>query len=754
MASGKWEADEVAGARNLCAGVVAVIVAFNGVAQATGAPGQVKIGLAVAAALGAVGVLVLHLLERRATGGEATNPPAAEHPVPRSLPSGPMKFVNRDKELTRLDELMERAESSPGPLVAVLGGLPGVGKSAVGMRWASGVRTRFADGDLFADFSERRRGTAIDVSGVLGDFIRKLGPAEIVVPPKLRERADLFHTMTFGRRLLILLDDVTEAAQVKQLRPAGGGSVVIATTYKQLDELHYEGAEFVPVNPLPEDRARRLLVEMAGEAGWRFEEAPKETGRVLEFCGGLSLPLCVCAARLLTSQGALTASSIADEIADEEQRLNLLSGKGEYAGAAVFGFAYADLEPGRQLVYRRLGLHPGLDLDASHAALLARISTTEAKKHLAALVDTHLLESADDGRFRFHGLVRLHARECAEREDPDALCESLQRHLVDWYYTCIRDADRTIVPERLRLAQDETIPVDQVPEFDSREAAFGWLEAERPNILAVLQMARDREWDQRVWQMAEALWPFHHNRRHYADWIDATTIGIECARRAKHGEVEGRLRAQLSVAFIDLGDFDRAREELERAERTVGTSKNMRLRGSIREFTGVCSLNEGDYDRALEAFRQARQMFESIEGARGVAIQDYFIGRVLTRMDKYGEALRALESALATMRAIDDRLFIGRIQLRLGQAIRQDGRPDEAESVLREGIAVLAPLGMRLEEAESYEELAAVASSRDDAEAAAEHLERAQSIYRAIGHPKAGEFAVAGAGSMSVAATD
>jgi tetratricopeptide (TPR) repeat protein len=747
MAAGKCRADQLTAARNICGAAAAVVAALGGVAQAAGAASPLTITLAALAAVGLGAVLVMYMLERRATMHNHPAGAGEGRQVPRSVPSGPMKFVNRVEELARLDELLRRAQSADGPTVAVLSGLPGAGKSAVGMHWASAVRTRFTDGDLFADFSERRRGAGTDVSGVLDDFIRMLGPSEVIVPAQLRERLDLYRALTFGRKLLILLDDVTEPGQVQQLQPAGGGSLVLATSYKQLEQLHYDGAEYVPVNPLPDDRARRLLTEMAGEQGWRFGHAPEATSQILTFCGGLALPLCVCAARLLLSQGALTVAGIAEDIADEDRRLTQLSGKGEYAGAAVFGFAYADLDPTAQLVYRRLALHPGIDLSVSHAALLAKISAAEARQQLATLAETHLLEPFEGGCYRFHGLVRLHAKEAAEREDDQTLRDEMQQRLVDWYYVAMRNADRTIVPDRLRIARDEPISVPDAPTFDSREAAFGWLEAERPNILPVLQMARDREWDQRVWQMAEALWLYYHNRRHYMDWIDATNIGIESAQSIGDKEAEGRLRAELSVPFVDLGHFDRAREELQRAERAVASSTNVRLRGSIREFTAVCYLNEGNYPHALSTFREAREMFQSIDGHRGVAIQDYNIGRVLIHMGDYSDALVALKSALKTMRAIDDRLYIGRILLRSGQAISKAGLSEDAEATLREGISVLAPLGMRLEEAESYEELATLAENSDDAIHAAEYRDCARGIYRMIGHPRAGDL-VANQGSV------
>lgn len=730
------KAERVAAVRNITVAVAALLAACVVVAQVTEAPSALTIALAIATAVAFAAALALYLIERRL---QPRDPTRADRPrrIPRLVPAGPMKFVNRVDELARLDTILGRTQTATGPTIAVLGGMPGAGKSAVGMHWASATRTRFSDGDLFADFSERRRGNKVDVSGVLADFIRVLGSPETLIPAQLPERVELYRALTYGRKLLIVLDDVSEPAQVKQLQPAGGGSLVLATSYHHLDELHYDGAEYVPVNPLTDDRAERLLSEMAGEQGWRFMQAPQETSQILEFCGGLALPLCVCASRLLLNQGALSVAAVAASIRNESSRLAELSGKGEYSGAAVFGFAYADLTIDRQLVYRRLGLHPGIELRATHAALLADLSLADAQQHLDALVDTHLLELVEDGHYRFHGLVRLHARETAGRTDPEPVRQQMLQRLVDWYFIALRNSDRTIVPDRLRIGDAEPPQIEDAPQFGSREEAFAWLEGERSNILAVLQMARDREWDERAWEMAEALWLYYHNRRHYFDWIDATQIGIECARRVANTDAEARLRTQLAVAFIDLGHFDRARGELAQAEQLVTASANTRLRGSVREFKAVCSLNERDYPTALDAFSEARDMFASIDGRRGVAIQDYNIGRVLIDTGEYRDAITSLETALATMRAIDDKLYIGRILLRLGQAAAHETQLEKAERTLHEAILVLAPLGMRLEEAESYDELAAIAETNNRAAIAAERRERAQSIYRSIGHPKA-----------------
>ncbi|MEA2495718.1 MAG: hypothetical protein QOJ29_3629 [Thermoleophilaceae bacterium] len=730
-------AEDLAANRNLCGVLAAVAGALAALAQAAGAPSALRLVLLGMVVVAALAGAWFHILERSALG-RASGPHALERAVPRADMNKPMKFVNRQPELAHLDRLLDRVEQGHGPVIAVLQGLPGVGKSAVGRYWADLVRERFPDGDLVADFSGRRRGASVDVSGVLADFIRRLGPPGAAVPGELSELVARFQALTFDRKLLILLDDVSEPAQVQVLRPSGRQSLVIATSYRPMEELHYHGAELIPVNPLPPERAEDLLVKMAGDFGTAFEKSPADTRTLVDYCGGLALPLCVCAARLLIGAGGRTVRSILADVADEQRRLDYLTGKGEYAGAAVFGFAYADLAPEERLAYRRVALHPGPDIAAAHAALLTGLALPEAADHLDALADTHLLEPQADGRHRFHDLVRLHARECAAQEEPEALREELLAQLVDWYAAGLRQADHALVAERLRLAPEQGLRAAHLPEFPDREQAFAWLEAERSNILAILHSASDREWDDRVWRMVESLWLFHYNRRHYVEWIEATRLGVESARRAGHKDAETRLRTQLAWAFVELGRFGEAHDELDRANRAVVTSTNLQLQGSVREFTGSCYLKEGKYEPALEAFEQAREVFVRLRKQRAVALQDYFIGWAKIGKGDHAGALQTLRRALDTMRRVDDQMFVGRVLLRIGQATVQQGHADAAQEALDEGLAVFQALGMPVEEAETLEQLAAVADARNDHKTAAARRERAHAIYRSLGHPGSG----------------
>ena len=200
--------------------------------------------------------------------------------VPRRLPRAPLRLINRGSEIELLNELLGEAESAPGPVVAVLSGMRGVGKSAVGSHWSNLVRKKFSDGDLSVDFAKRRRDGVVSVSEVLADLIRDLESPSFTVPGTLAERARAFGQITASRRLLMLLDDASSAAEIKPLLPNGAGSVVIVTSNFHLEELVHDGASLIPVDPLDDEASLALLRKMCGKE--RIDGEPRESERLLE----------------------------------------------------------------------------------------------------------------------------------------------------------------------------------------------------------------------------------------------------------------------------------------------------------------------------------------------------------------------------------------------------------------------------------------------------------------------------------------
>jgi tetratricopeptide (TPR) repeat protein len=666
-------------------------------------------------------------------------------PVPRSLPRGPLRFFNRKSDIAELEKLLDRSKVSPGPVVAVINGMHGVGKSAIGIHWAREKQGLFPDGALFGDFSKRRRGRSVLPSDVLGEFLESMGTSEMAIPSDLAGKQQLFERRTSERRLLVVLDDVEHDAQALALLPSGAGSVVLVTTNFPLEELLREGAIPLPLQPLDHSMSLELLAEMAGED--RLAKEPTAVDALIEVCGGLPVALCVCGGSLAAHPDR-SVSRLAGEITDAAHPLHVLSPSGAYETAAVFEFAYRDLPAQGRLVYRRLGLAPGVDFTAASTAPLANISTAAAAETLDLLVSAHLLDAPAPGRYRPHELVRDHMRESANsQEGARSMTDALLRQ-VDWYYASLRVADRAVFEDRLRLGDSASPAADGIPKLDHEAAAFEWYDSERRNVMAVLRAAFDREWDDRVWQIAETLWPLAANRKRFSEWIESHQLAVRSAVRLNDSAVEARMRSQLARAYSEQGEPKRAREEMDLALEAVESCDDNLLKASVVEFSGVCRLEDGDIPLALESFSRASSMFASSSSERGQAIQDYHTGWALLRCGDPEAALQPLTEARATMARIGDKLTLGRVLLRRGDALAALRRYGPAKADLTEAIEVLESIGIWFERAQAHEVLAEVAEMENDTREARAQLQGAYRIYREFGHPRADQLLTTLEGSI------
>ena len=651
------------------------------------------------------------------------------------LPKAPLRLVNREDELASLDRLMHRAADQQVPAVAVLSGMHGVGKSAVGAFWARQRAATFDDGHLAANLSRQPHGRPIDIAEVLHTFLRELGVGDDGMPAAFADRHDLYRRLTADRKLLVVLDDVEEPAHVLTVLPGGAGSVVVVTTNHHLEELLFEGAEAVPLDPLNPTTARRLLVALVGHD--RVAAEPVATDELIELCGGLPIALCVCGGRLAGSGRGRDIAWLVRRITKAADPLDAMSGEGPFQLHAIFDCAYDGLTAQEARVYRRIAPYPGRDFTAAVAAQLTDLPLEEAESVLDRLVDRHLVEPHVSDRYRMHTVVRRHAAHRFELEEPAPLRHQLAVTLVDWYYATLRGADRAIFHTRLRLTDDVAVTARDVPTFATPAAVYAWFVAERENLVQVIELARDHELDERIWQMAEALWPLCYNFKSYELWVAAYEAGSAAAARLGNECAEARMRSALARAYSDLGDVARASTEMAAAAALVRRCGNDHLRASVAESDAIMRFERGDIDRALAGFEASRALFVGCGIERGVAIQDYQIGKCLLRLRQPG-ALAALDRALRVFERIGDGVLTSRVQLRRGEALSlsPDGL-DAAEQALTEALRLSRELGLRFDEARTYEALASLADRDDRAQEAAAHRERAFETYLAIGHPRA-----------------
>jgi tetratricopeptide (TPR) repeat protein len=641
--------------------------------------------------------------------------------------------------------------------------MPGVGKTSIGRHWAGLNKDRFTEGELSVDLSrhrsaaqlppagpasssavtgvaEQREERGVDVSGVLREFLEDLGVKGNALPAGLRERVELFRSLTTSRNLLVRVDDAFYPTEVSSLLPGGAGSMVIVTANRNVEELRHHAAGLVELKPLNEEAALELLTLVVGD-GERIQAERSIVDRLVETCGGLPIALSVCG-RWLAADRQRTVSRLVGRLTEKERRPQALSVPGDASLDRVFDLAYNDLTAFPALVYRRLGIYPGPDIEVRAAAILADVTVAEAESGLRGLWDRYLVEPSPSGRFQMHSRIREHSKKASQELDDFRTREQAMGRLVDWYYSAARRADRALNADRLRIAPDDERSSRDLPEFASAGDAIAWFDFEGANILAVLHAAHLREWDDRVWTVVEALWNFYSTRRPFADWKEAHALGIESARRCGNLAALAQMHKQASRAHTELREFDHAWRHLQKAADAVKASGNQALAASIVEFTGSYLMDSGDPKGALRKFRAARRMFERLGIARGVAIQDLLIGSAFIRIGSPKRGLRSLRAALGFMRGIDDVMLEVRTSLRLGEALYGAGRVGEAEAVANDALLLAERFYFNGEQAEAFELLARVAESSGDADTMQARWRRAHEIYGEIGDPRAADVAV------------
>ncbi|MER7473195.1 transcriptional regulator, partial [Micromonospora sp. NPDC000018] len=340
--------------------------------------------------------------------GMAPPPPSlvggAGWAVPRELPADLVTFVGRGRETTEVVTALRGA--TPAAAVVVTGAF-GSGKTALAVRAAHAVATDFPDGQVFVDLGNR---TPVAPGEVLARVLRAIGVAPGDVPANTDERAGWYRSLVAGRRLLLVVDGVTRAAQVRPLLPAGPGPGLVVVAQRRLASL--DGVRRVTLRPLAADDARDLLTELVGPERLAVESAA--TGELVRLCAGSVLALRVAGTRLAARPG-LPVDTLVGQLADGRERLDVLDYDDlsvRASLAAVVAAVRADDEVAGRLL-TLLGAAPDALLQPERVARQLGISAARLRRALDDLADAHLVCRDEQGRHRLPALVREYAAEMA-----------------------------------------------------------------------------------------------------------------------------------------------------------------------------------------------------------------------------------------------------------------------------------------------------------------------------------------------------
>ena len=270
--------------------------------------------------------------------------------------------------------------------VHAIGGMAGIGKTTFAVHAAHRLAAQFPDGQFFVPLHAHTPGQRpVDPADGLASLLRTAGVPAHQIPPGADARAARWRDCAAGKKILLVLDDAAGHEQVAPLLPGTPGSLVLITSRRRLAAL--DDAAVVSLDTLAPGEAAGLLARLAGRFG--LDASDPGVGQLAALCGYLPLALGM-AGRQLAHHPAWTPASLAAELAAAKDRLELMAAE-NLSVAAAFGLSYADLDDGQRRLFRRLGLHPGPDLDAYAAAALDGTTVSPARRRLEALYDQHLI---------------------------------------------------------------------------------------------------------------------------------------------------------------------------------------------------------------------------------------------------------------------------------------------------------------------------------------------------------------------------
>lgn len=631
--------------------------------------------------------------------GPSPRPDPVEYPAarPAQLPADLPAFVGRQAELERIRALLPEDGSPPATLViSAIGGMGGIGKSALAVHWAHEVADRFPDGQLYINLRGfDPTGSVMTPDEAVRVFLDALGVPPQRIPGDFGAQVALYRSVLARRRVLVLLDNARDAEQVRPLLPGSPGSLVIVTSRNRLSGLIAgEGAHPLTLDQMTPTEAFDLLAARLGTD--RLAEEPRAAGEIIARCGRLPLALAIVAAHAGVRPG-FPLSAIAEEVRDSHGSLDAFAGGDDITTdvRAVFSWSYKALSAPAARLFRLLGLHCGPDISVPAVAALAGLPPRETRGLLGELTRAHLLTEHFPGRCALHDLLRVYAAERARAEETARERDEAMERLLTWY---LHTADATyphITPNRRR------IPLEPPPDgcrplvFTTREEALEWCETERPNLVGAVHQAAGAGQPGIAWRLPAVLWGFFYLRSHTHEWLDTTTTGLAAARAAHDRAGEAQALADRSAALRDSGRLEEAIGPLREAMALFRDLGNAAGRTATVANLGDAYLQAGHLRKAVEYTRRGLAIARATGNvwSQGIALSN--LGDAYQRLGRFDEAVDCLEQALTILRAHDNRWVEGITLDILGTVHRRLHRYDEAVEHYHQALKTHRDIGNR-----------------------------------------------------------
>ncbi|SMD13745.1 AfsR/SARP family transcriptional regulator [Kibdelosporangium aridum] len=653
-------------------------------------------------------------------------------PLPRptwpicQLPAVAADFSGREQQLAEVTGLLN--PGGHGVPVVVLSGEPGAGKTSLSIGAAHQVRSVFPDGQLFVPLSGVD--SPRDTGAVLADLLRGLGVSGPAIPDDLQARAATYRGMLTDRKVLVVLDDAADPAQVRPLLPGTPGCAVLITSRKRLSGL--AGASRLTVGPLTGDEALRLLERLVGRARVSAERA--DAVRIADACGNLPLALRIAGTRLALRPN-LRLGLLADRLEDEGRRLDELE-VSDLQVRASLTLSYAALEKTSQVALRRLGLINTVDLPEWRITTL--LDTHPAEGVVEDLVESGLLEptgtdETGEPRYRLHDLVRVFALERARMEDSARERYTGARTIIDAIIG-IADVAARKLPWTIPLPRlHGPIPTQPlVPELVERLTAnpAAWFAAERANLLNGIPKMTALGWHTDSILLMDRLSVYLWAEGLYAD-MRVAYQSIADAADKQNPRVAARARSVLALLWHARGQYEKAVDEYRTCAVELAELGEDEALAWVRTNLAACLIAVGKSDESIELTTAAWQELRDDPFAGGSVLRTQIAA--LNRLGRTEESAGFEAEALDLAKSFGEpRQLAMALHDKAWGCVLGEGNLEKAHELAQEAIALLRSVGSRSSLAKALRTMGAVLAGLGKREESVRAFREARDIAREL----------------------
>ena len=665
---------------------------------------------------------------------------AGEPGRPRQLPAPVLGFAGRADQLDALSQILEQPGGTA--TICAIGGMAGVGKTALAVQWAHQVAAEFPDGQLYVNLrGYDPSGTPVPPAEAVRGFLDALKVPAAQLSASADAQLSLYRSLLAGKRMLVVLDNARDATQARPLLPGSPTCRVVVTSRNQLAGLAaIEAAHPLVLDVLTESEARQLLAGRLGEG--RLAADPDAVARILSACAHLPLALSIVAARAAT-RPRLPLSRVAAD---------LTSPAGATADVrTAFSWSYHQLDPATARVFRLASLHPGPDLEPPAVAALTGMTPGQAGRELDALARICMIQSTGPARYGLHDLLRGYAADLAGSCDSAEDKRAASAGVLDYYLNAAALAMDAAFPAERHRRPTVIQPSDQAADFPDGVTAMRWLSVQRANLVAAVVYAADHGWPDYATRLAQTLFRFLETDAQFADAISVYSSAGRAARDIGDQVAEATSLVSLAITYMHQGRY---REAIDGFRRSLALWRQTGDEtGQARALVGLGlgNLLMGRPKSGRAHFEQALELYRKLGDPMGEARALANLGFAAMRQGHYTDASVHLRDSLALCRDIGDRRGQAVALANLGEIALRLDRYEQAAGDLREALVRFRQIGDRVSEADTVANLGITELRQGRPAQALDHLNQALAICQQAGDVPRQALALNGLGDVLLA---